>query len=306
MLIDRAAFMVVNAAGVPKTDALPPLTLYRSRAQVDLAKPVTTVPHLGGGLYGFTAPASDVAAGVAYLVELPAGSFNAQGGTRVFGTMCRPNAPFFAQLFETAAGGLWAGAAATLPIWNDFAGGPSAAPAVTPIAGPHFLGFSPTTADLLAGRVFRWDAPAGAYPQYPHGVVFYGSGAPPELLGDALLAQLAADPDLVALVGDRMFPNLVPQGQAMPALVYSIISTAPGNTLDGNAEERLDTVRLQIDCWAKTYRQAHLLDKLVDRVLANLVLPEISAWREGSRDLYDNQTQRHRVSTDYLVQRGEQ
>lgn len=307
-MIDRIAILVVDAAGAPKTNAQPKFSVYRASG-VDRTPPTgalaTPIPHRVGGLYSCTATADDVSAGTAYVIDAGAGSYLAGGGTRGFGVVAPANAPLFAQLFEDAAtGALWGGVAPTLGIYADDAGAAQTQPTVFPIVAPYFFGFRPSTADLLAGRLFRWDAPAGAVPKYPHGVAFYGSGVPAASLGAAIIAQLAADPDVVALVGERMFPNVAPQGTAMPALVYNVISTVPESSLDGAAADRLNTIRLQIDCYSKTYEQAHALDQVVDQVISNLALTDLSAWRDGSRDLYDNPTQRHRVQTDYIVHRG--
>lgn len=307
-MIDRIAILVVDAAGVPKTNATPTFSVYRA-AGVDRPPPTgslaTPIPHKAGGVYGCTASADDVAAGTAYVINAGPNAYLAGGGTRGFGAVAPANAPLFVQLLEDAAtGALWGGIAPTLGIWADDAGAPQTPPAVFPIVAPYLYGFRPSTAELLAGRWFRWDAPAGAVPKYPHGVAFYGSGTPGTSLGAELVAELAADPNLTALVGARMYPAVLPQGGQLPALVYNIISTVPENTLDGDAADRLNTVRVQIDSWAKKYADAHAVADAVDQVVANLARPDLAAWADGSRDLYDNPTERHRVQAEYIVQRG--
>ncbi len=122
-------------------------------------------------------------------------------------------------------------------------------------------------------------------------------------LGEAVRAKLVADPTVASLVVARVFPNLMPQGGAQPAIVYQVVSEVPENALTGDSTTRLVTARLQVDCYAKTYLEAHAVADAVDAVLSALSSPDLSAWREVSRDLYDNEAQLHRVSTDFTVQR---
>ena len=67
-----------------------------------------------------------------------------------------------------------------------------------------------------------------------------------------LKAHLQADATIVALVADRIFPQIVPEGEAMPALTYTLAFGAPQNSLDGFTS---DTTRyvVQLDCWGLTH-----------------------------------------------------
>lgn len=122
-------------------------------------------------------------------------------------------------------------------------------------------------------------------------------------LGSVIVAELQADATVTLLAGARIYPGVLPQGATLPAIVYSVISTVPENTLDGAAADTMDTVRLQVDSWGKRYEDAQALGDAVKNVIANLARPGLAAWRVGSRDLYDNPTERHRVQADYMVQR---
>lgn len=183
MSAERIAFALFDANGAPKTDAAPTFALYRDRSAVDRAQPA--ISNLGLGLYGFTASAADVVAATAFVISAGADAFAASGSTRVFGSVFPRGAPWFLSLLEDAAGALWAGAPPALGAWRDFAGGADATqPAITLVAA-GLWGFTPSAADLVAGRAFRWDAPAGAYPQYLYGSAHYE----PELLTGATLSD---------------------------------------------------------------------------------------------------------------------
>ncbi len=119
--------------------------------------------------------------------------------------------------------------------------------------------------------------------------------------GEAIRAVLVADAAVAALVSTRVFPSLIPQGSTMPAIVFAVVSDVPENALTGDSTTRLVNARVQIDCYSKTYLEAHAVSAAVDVVLSALSSPDLSAWREISRDLYDDEAQLHRVSMDFAV-----
>lgn len=120
--------------------------------------------------------------------------------------------------------------------------------------------------------------------------------------GEAVVALLAADSAVVAIVGARMYPNVAPQGAAAPFLVYQVISDVPENSL-ADTSPRLSNIRLQVDCYSTRYLQAHALAEAVEAKLVAASTPDFSAWRDTTRDLFDAEAQMHRVSTDFAVWR---
>ncbi len=125
--------------------------------------------------------------------------------------------------------------------------------------------------------------------------------------GEVIQAALLANTTVVGLVGARIYPGLMPQSSTgavvTPAIVYTVVSDTPENSLVGGVDGRLSSIRLQVDCYAKKYLDAQSLAAAVDVVLSALSSAELAAWRDTSRDLYDDQAQLHRVSADYFVQR---
>jgi hypothetical protein len=118
---------------------------------------------------------------------------------------------------------------------------------------------------------------------------------------EAVRAELLADLTLQGLVGQRIYPLVMPQGSETPALVLTVISDIPENSFDGTAETRLREARVQIDSYAETYLQAHQLADAVLAIVGNLSRPDLSAVADDSRDLYDDETELHRVSADFAV-----
>lgn len=121
--------------------------------------------------------------------------------------------------------------------------------------------------------------------------------------GEAVFGALSADPTVAGLVVKRIYPSLLVEGSLLPAIVYSVVSDVPQSSLDGTVATRLANARVQVDCYARHYLDAQTLADAVDAVLGALALPTLSAWRESRRDLFDNETQYHRVSADYSIWR---
>jgi hypothetical protein len=92
--------------------------------------------------------------------------------------------------------------------------------------------------------------------------------APAVTLRQGLYAHLKADEALVALVGRRIYPDEIPQGVPLPALVYSILSDLVQRNLDGPDGTR--EARAQVECWARTRSETVAVSRVVDARLEAL------------------------------------
>lgn len=87
----------------------------------------------------------------------------------------------------------------------------------------------------------------------------------------SLYAILSTAAGVTALVGARIYPDVVPDQQAVPYIGYERVASTPAATLDGHVlAERVDIV---IACWANTRVQA---SQIADAVRVALDLPD---WR---------------------------
>jgi hypothetical protein len=86
---------------------------------------------------------------------------------------------------------------------------------------------------------------------------------------DDFKAHLQADAALLALVGPKIFPLVIPQGGNVPAITYTVVDGEPRNSLDGWTSN-LTNYHVQVDCWAASYETAKVMARLV-RNRANLV-----------------------------------
>jgi hypothetical protein len=120
---------------------------------------------------------------------------------------------------------------------------------------------------------------------------------------EAIRAELVDDATLTGLVADRIYPQVAEQGTAFPAVVLTIITDTPENSLDGSPLTRLVAARVQVDCYAKTYVSAHAVADAVDAIVAALSAPTLAGWRVAKRDIYEDETQLHRVVLEFVVHR---
>lgn len=118
-------------------------------------------------------------------------------------------------------------------------------------------------------------------------------------------AELIAASAVTDLVGQKVSPNKAPQGTEPPFLVLSVPDDVPSNSADGMVATRLRTARVQVDAYARTYLEAQAVAAAVAEVVGNLdePSPELSAYEEARRDLYDDEAELHRVSMDFMVSR---
>lgn len=81
----------------------------------------------------------------------------------------------------------------------------------------------------------------------------------------SLFTFLTGAAGVTALVGTRVFPGVIPQGAAQPAIVYAKRSRNRQQLFCGT--DGLKQTRVDIDCYATSYRQSVLLANAVTAAL---------------------------------------
>lgn len=116
-----------------------------------------------------------------------------------------------------------------------------------------------------------------------------------------LRTYILADTVIAALVGTRMYPQVLPQNPTYPAITYTLIGGA-GSVVTHDGPAGLENVSLQIDCWAQT--------QLTAAALAERVRTRINGYTGGAfqgiflarkRDGYDNDAMAYRRSADFSI-----
>lgn len=114
-------------------------------------------------------------------------------------------------------------------------------------------------------------------------------------------AELMAASSVTDLVGSRIYPKTAPQGTPTPYITISVVTDVPANSFTGRPANLLVTARVQVDCYSSSYLEARRVADEVNLVVADLTRPDLSAVREASRDLFENETELHCISSDYSV-----
>ena len=113
-----------------------------------------------------------------------------------------------------------------------------------------------------------------------------------------LLRTLREDAGLSALVGNKVFALVIPQGTKLPCITFQRIGGMPANTLSGHSG--LEEIDLQIDVWARDYDEAKAIAKAV-RAAIPPSGPRFSAHLIEDQDLYEDGTNYFRVNMEFKV-----
>lgn len=107
--------------------------------------------------------------------------------------------------------------------------------------------------------------------------------------------------------GARIYPNALPQGVALPAIRYVLVSDPPEHTHSG--ESQLKHPKYQLDCVAdgdEGYKDANMLAEQVI-ALVNGYVGAMGAFtchagfRDDRRDNFDPETGRHTAQVDVTI-----
>jgi hypothetical protein len=111
----------------------------------------------------------------------------------------------------------------------------------------------------------------------------------------AIADALAGDAGVTALVSDRISPVLKSQGQVLPAVTVTSVSSTPENALGGY--DGLDTVRVQVSAWAATYIEAVALAMACRTALQ---AAGFLCVLDGVED-YEPATKTHQILQDWVL-----
>jgi len=128
-----------------------------------------------------------------------------------------------------------------------------------------------------------------------------------------LRGYLLDDAAIAAIVGSRLHPLVLPQGDTGPSIVYRRISPIGDHHMQGASG--LVSTRTQIDCWALTADAAAALADLVKERLdgfagtmlwgedspAEAIVVQGIFFRGGLGDDYDSTAKLYRTSYDYEI-----
>ncbi len=116
---------------------------------------------------------------------------------------------------------------------------------------------------------------------------------------EILTARFAADTGVSSIVADRIYPLIAPQGVTAPWIVFQVVDEQLVYSLSGYSN--LGWARIQIDCYAGTYKAARDLGDAVAAVFRSIVEIGFTSSQLQRRELYEDATKLHRVSFDFQL-----
>lgn len=129
------------------------------------------------------------------------------------------------------------------------------------------------------------------------------------MVGKAIYEILKNDTDVAAVVGTKIYPNIVGQTKDLPFISYQKISTVPSNTKQ--TISTLDNYRFQISSFSESYDTAVDLAKKVRTALDNFGIKYYSINEytikissidyDGEIDLRDNSANAFEIAQDYMI-----
>ncbi|OGR95738.1 MAG: hypothetical protein A2V88_15970 [Elusimicrobia bacterium RBG_16_66_12] len=130
------------------------------------------------------------------------------------------------------------------------------------------------------------------------------------MIEKSVRAVLRASPAVSAIVGTRIWPLILPQSPALPAITYQRISLVSPVTLDSAIGP--ERIRLQVDCWALTWDAVRDLAHAVKATLhgfSGIVAgqqPLNGVFLDSEADLFEPSVGQagqgiYRVTADYFV-----
>ena len=102
---------------------------------------------------------------------------------------------------------------------------------------------------------------------------------------------------VLSSVSTRIYPLIVPQESAMPAITYARVSGGQQNDLSGYSN--IENPRIQIDCWATSYKEIKTIAENVHAVL--YAATTFKAILVSDMDLYESDVELYRETMDFKI-----
>jgi hypothetical protein len=115
------------------------------------------------------------------------------------------------------------------------------------------------------------------------------------MIEDAMYSHLSTSTALTAIVGNRIYPMLMPQDPTLPAVTFQRISNGPQWSINGPCG--LDNPHMQVDCWTTSFAGSKALSDALRKAMATA--GTYSAVQLTDQDIYEVDTEIYRVSQDY-------
>jgi len=125
------------------------------------------------------------------------------------------------------------------------------------------------------------------------------------MIGKLIYSRLSTDGDILAYVGTKIYPDIVPQNVQYPFVVYTIVNSLPVDFKDG--QSNLEEITLQVDVYTQNYDDTQELSNLIrnrlDRFVGTVEGVEVQTIKYVSSDsqVFNAELSVYWMSIDFMV-----
>jgi hypothetical protein len=125
------------------------------------------------------------------------------------------------------------------------------------------------------------------------------------MIGKLIYSRLSTDGAILAYVGSKIYPDIVPQNVQYPFVVYTITNSTPVDYKDG--QSNLEEIEIQIDVYTQNYDDTQDLSNLIrnrlDRFVGIVEGVEVQSIKYTASDsqVYNAELSVYWMSVDFLA-----
>jgi hypothetical protein len=125
------------------------------------------------------------------------------------------------------------------------------------------------------------------------------------MIGKLIYSRLSTDGEILAYVGSKIYPDIVPQNVQYPFVVYTITNSTPVDYKDG--QSNLEEIEIQIDVYTQNYDDtqdlANLIRNRLDRFVGTVEGVEVQSIKYTASDsqVYNAELSVYWMSVDFLA-----
>jgi len=125
------------------------------------------------------------------------------------------------------------------------------------------------------------------------------------MIGKLIYSRLSTDGAILAYVGSKIYPDIVPQNVQYPFVVYTITNSTPVDYKDG--QSNLEEIEIQVDVYTQNYDDtqdlANLIRNRLDRFVGTVEGVEVQSIKYTASDsqVYNAELSVYWMSIDFLA-----
>ena len=125
------------------------------------------------------------------------------------------------------------------------------------------------------------------------------------MIGKLIYNRLSTDGDILAYVGTKIYPDIVPQNVQYPFVVYTIVNSLPVDFKDG--QSNLEEITLQVDVYTQNYDDTQILSNLIrnrlDRFVGIIESVEVQSikYMSATSQVFNAELSVYWMSIDFMV-----